>query len=273
MVEPRRLTDVFSYSVAQNWHDGVWVATLSGNLDLATHPVIRTVVEKCIADHPAAIVIDLHDTGGQGKLLLSVLATERRRAGKQMIPLVYTAGEALYAQVQASPLHRFVDVYPTLNEALGQARHGHANPWLHLCLEPGPLTSSLARNEVGTACLAWGLHHMLHPARVVVSELVSNAIQHTGSAVEVTASVAGNLLRIRVHDRSPEPPVLLDPAPPDTRAPLDLRGQGLQLVASYAKAWGYTPTAEGKIVWATLPIAQAGIAGNQPDPRRTLPST
>ena len=92
--------------------------------------------------------------------------------------------------------------------------------------------------------------HLTGPATVVISELVSNAVEHAGTDLDVKVTLRGRYLHLSVHDGSPLPPV---PVAVIENGPLvAVRGRGLHLVAGYATAWGSTPVSGGKTVWATL---------------------
>jgi anti-sigma regulatory factor (Ser/Thr protein kinase) len=87
---------------------------------------------------------------------------------------------------------------------------------------------------------------------LIVSELVTNAVVHSGSDVVSCALWLGRgLLRIEVTDQGadcPEPAVC-EPAQDD------VSGRGLLLVSSVSEAWGVSPaTAGGWTVWATVRI-------------------
>jgi anti-sigma regulatory factor (Ser/Thr protein kinase) len=123
---------------------------------------------------------------------------------------------------------------------------------LALTLAPDPDAPALARNLVGDACRAWRLPDLLHPGRLVMSELVTNAVEHARSTIRVELSRRVSGLRIAVSDASPVLPHLIDLAPPRRGLPLDERGRGLRTVQAVATAWGAMPTANGKVVWATL---------------------
>jgi anti-sigma regulatory factor (Ser/Thr protein kinase) len=89
-------------------------------------------------------------------------------------------------------------------------------------------------------------------AVVLASELCANAVDHarTPFTIEVDHDDLG-ALTVRVHDFSPDLPVLL---PRDPRA---LRGRGLHLVDALAHEWGARPMGDlGKTVWfRLLPLA------------------
>ena len=75
------------------------------------------------------------------------------------------------------------------------------------------LTARTARHFLSRTCAAWNLsqHHASGP--VVVSELVTNAVQHAGGEVDVFLAEHAGSLRIAVRDRDGASPVtpVLDP--------------------------------------------------------------
>lgn len=87
-------------------------------------------------------------------------------------------------------------------------------------------------------------------AALVVSELVTNAIVHSGSDVVSCALRLGNgLLRIEVTDQG------TSGAEPAVRMPAadDVSGRGLLLVSAVSEAWGVSPAIPaGRTVWAIV---------------------
>ncbi|MER5767171.1 ATP-binding protein [Streptomyces sp. NPDC001985] len=87
-------------------------------------------------------------------------------------------------------------------------------------------------------------------AQLLASELVTNALIHTGHGAVVTATVASSTLRVEVRDFMAGLPV---PDPPDRRRDaLDVHGRGLVLVESLADSWGVRTQNVGKVVWFEL---------------------
>lgn len=79
---------------------------------------------------------------------------------------------------------------------------------------------------------------------LLVSELVTNAVVHAGSEVEVSVRLTPTAARIEVTDTSVE-----SIAPRDATADDD-SGRGLALVGSLARRWGVRPApGGGKTVW------------------------
>ncbi|GIF15805.1 ATP-binding protein [Actinoplanes teichomyceticus] len=113
-----------------------------------------------------------------------------------------------------------------------------------------------ARNVVTESCLRWGLAHLLAPATLIVTELVSNVVMHAHTMMTLEIGLRGRFLRLAVHDGCASPPVLH----PD-RDPAGPGGLGLHLVASSSADWGYARTGGGKVVWADLPLEELQRGG------------
>lgn len=80
---------------------------------------------------------------------------------------------------------------------------------------------------------------------VVLSELVSNAVHHAHTEVEVTLRVGDEDLRVEVRDRGEWIP----PAPLP-RTPGRVGGWGLELVDQLSDDWGHHSDGAGTTVWA-----------------------
>lgn len=115
--------------------------------------------------------------------------------------------------------------------------------------------------EFVTEALTGELPALVDDARLVVTELVTNASLHGVPPVTVTVHEIGDGVRIAVEDTGQSLPVI--PAH-STEA---MTGRGLALVAAVSTAWGVDPgPAGGKVVWADLSGAeQAEGAHLDPD--------
>ncbi|MFI1868805.1 ATP-binding protein [Streptomyces jumonjinensis] len=108
-----------------------------------------------------------------------------------------------------------------------------------------------AREDVARCLHGWGLGHGQDALTVIASELVTNAVIHTGTR-RISVSLrrtAQRTVRLTVTDSSPRVPATPDAAPED-----DEHGRGLLLVDALASRWGSQPTATGKRMWAELDI-------------------
>lgn len=87
---------------------------------------------------------------------------------------------------------------------------------------------------------------------LLVSELVTNAVQHAPQSSTVTVEIlraTHTLVRITVTDAGSPLPRPRRPA--DSR---DENGRGLLLVEALAQAWGSRPIAGGKVVWCDVAV-------------------
>ncbi|MFF9301107.1 ATP-binding protein [Streptomyces sp. NPDC014764] len=123
---------------------------------------------------------------------------------------------------------------------------------------PGGEIPDRDARRVGTArklAVAWlrfcGLEALVDDAKLIVSELVTNAIQHgDGQQITMTMTVRDGLLHLAVHNETPGRPVARD-APSDAE-----RGRGLFLVDFLAAAHGGTwgTDHDGATIWCTLAV-------------------
>jgi len=124
-------------------------------------------------------------------------------------------------------------------------------------LAPRPDAASRARGWVRDVLAGWP-KEAVETARLLVSELVTNALLHARTPVTVSGWVAGTGVRFEVRDARRAVPV-------QKRYAADSpTGRGLQLVALLANEWGIGRDARGKTVWFTL--------SQVPDARPTDPA-
>jgi anti-sigma regulatory factor (Ser/Thr protein kinase) len=118
-------------------------------------------------------------------------------------------------------------------------------------LDRGTAGPSAARRFVEETLRLWSCEQLIEDARLVVSELVTNAATHASSSARVELRLLSGTLRIGVSDRGGGAP---EPQPIDVYRP---GGRGLLLVSAVAVAWGVEGEAHGKTVWAELSVEQS----------------
>jgi anti-sigma regulatory factor (Ser/Thr protein kinase) len=106
----------------------------------------------------------------------------------------------------------------------------------------------MARAFVREACADWSATAAEDAAALVVTELVTNAVQHAHSACRVSVTIDPAGVRIGVRDYAP---TQLRPRPVDTAR---AAGRGLHLVAMLSSTWGVQQHADGKTTWALIPL-------------------
>ncbi|MGW2116446.1 ATP-binding protein [Streptomyces zhihengii] len=115
---------------------------------------------------------------------------------------------------------------------------------------------SRARRQVSERLDLWGVHGDVHDtALLIVSELVTNAVVHTGGhLVSCQLRLTDAQLRITVHDQGTAPT-----GPRVCYGIEEERGRGLLLVETLSAAWG-THDCEhghGRVVWSELALGDA----------------
>ncbi|GGW46093.1 hypothetical protein GCM10010503_23380 [Streptomyces lucensis JCM 4490] len=104
------------------------------------------------------------------------------------------------------------------------------------------------RKQVVEQLDVWGLSAATFTAELVVSELVTNAIRYGSRPIRLRLIHDAATLICEVSDTSHTAPHL-------RRAKtFDEGGRGLLLVAQLTQRWGTRHTAEGKTIWAELPL-------------------
>ncbi|MCI3930633.1 SpoIIE family protein phosphatase [Streptomyces sp. AN091965] len=150
---------------------------------------------------------------------------------------------------------------------------------------PGnPLAPSAARRFVRAALADWVelavpaaariSDRLVDDAVLLVSELVTNAVVHAGTSVELLCRLDEvtpgegpcdglDALVVEVSDHHPARAVRSEPPSPHPGTPE--YGRGLQLVATLAESWGITYRSGTKTVWARLPVDNERILADLPD--------
>jgi anti-sigma regulatory factor (Ser/Thr protein kinase) len=124
-----------------------------------------------------------------------------------------------------------------------------------------PASVSDARRFVRDTLRGWGAAETIDDAELLASELVTNAVIHARTAVEVICRLAGSAVQVEVVDG--EPALIL----PDGNGPVcdEARtdGRGLLLPSVLARTWGVTYDRETKTVWFRLEMGadEMGTAG------------
>ena len=123
-----------------------------------------------------------------------------------------------------------------------------------------PASAGKARRFVRAQLVGVGTSELSDVAELLVSELVSNAILHAGTDLEVVVRVLPDRVSVEVHDQG------RGAATRRHYSPTSGTGRGLVLVDELARGWGTVETADGKFVWFELAIpngvehADAGAA-------------
>ncbi len=233
-----------------SWHiggdDSRTAVVLRGTLAMGSAARLRTVLLKCLAEQPAALLVDLSGiTVPEPRALAVFTAVVRQAATWPGIPVVLCAPPPEVATLLAAGGFGRLPVHATVERAVAALGDSRATlPVLSDQLLPVTGAARHARDMVTDACARWELPELVGPAGTVVSELVSNVIDHVGTMMTLRISLRGRYLHVALHDGSPAAPEPGVPARPGT--------SGLAVVQAMVTNWGWLPTTDGKVVWAIL---------------------
>lgn len=97
----------------------------------------------------------------------------------------------------------------------------------------------------------WNLESAVEPAQLLTSELVTNAVLHAGTEVQVVLEAYQDVVHVEVIDLTRRPPIARFTPYDDLQT-----GRGLTLLDSMATSWGVDPLESGKSVWFDLDTAR-----------------
>ncbi len=112
----------------------------------------------------------------------------------------------------------------------------------------------MARALIDRTLPSWGCDALVEDARLVVTELVTNAIRHAGTTIEVWLELRQGSMHIAVTDHASGTVGVRSSEPSSD----EQEGRGLRIVAAVSDRWGVTQTehGEGKVVWAELELSR-----------------
>jgi anti-sigma regulatory factor (Ser/Thr protein kinase) len=109
--------------------------------------------------------------------------------------------------------------------------------------------SPLARRTLARWLAAWDVDEdVAETAALCLSELVTNAVIHSGTSSRVTAHLDDERLLVSVQDRGSSGTARRT----EDHEPTDISGRGLMLVEALATAWSAEHSADGTTVWFEL---------------------
>jgi anti-sigma regulatory factor (Ser/Thr protein kinase) len=246
---PVKVTADFATAMVELSVHGRW----SQHLGMSVSAAIRS----CLAEPPSAIIADLHDLGDPDGTSMPLWLAARRAAIVQQPPiqlalcLPTTAG--LDRRMRRAGAHRHLPLFATMPEARAViSARLPLTEQIQARLPAQMASTRAARDLVTRACHTWHLARLLTRARLVMSELVANAVEHAGTDIWISVSQRGTGLHLAVRDGVADLPRLQHPALGTAQTRMSERGWGLRLVHLGAAAWGAMPVSSGKVVWATV---------------------
>lgn len=129
-------------------------------------------------------------------------------------------------------------------------------------LSPTPEAARAARQFARRTAQAWGTDELVDSILQIVSELVTNAVEHARTQMELRMRRRPGSVLIEVADADGR---LARPTPTGSS---DERHRGLVIVQTLSARWGVRSTGSGKVVWAQIANPYENLA----DGRRDVPA-
>jgi len=220
---------------------------------------VGVAVATAVASGPRAVVLSLPPRcpdaeTGVLRVLTGAAALARDWAGVPVVVACPDAGLRPLLETHASSAHlRFT---PTVQLALAAVLRSAPPVMVSRRLAPHPTAPRAARDFVSRALLDWRLAQRIPAAVLVASELVTNAMLHARTRIDLTVATHDGSVRICVSDEIPDMTSVRQASPAAVNGrsqELERVGRGLAVVAVLSQRWGVLPTENGgKAVWAVL---------------------
>ena len=230
---------------------GVALVRITGELGSEGGRRLLTDLEAVLRVHPR-VVADVSGVVLTHSASVHAFADALERAGGWPTTSLVLAAPAatLGALLEHSHVSRRVPTFADLPTALARVdeRPELVRAWWHF--EVDPHAPGEARSYVRRVCSDWSIDDdAREAAEIVVTELVTNAVEHAASpsVVEVTRVPGSFRMTVRDFVRDPLPDAVLPP-------PQSVRGRGLAMVAAVSREWGVQTHADGKTVWSELAV-------------------
>jgi anti-anti-sigma factor len=229
----------------------VFVLRPSGVLDAYTAADLRAGLLRCLAEQPSGVVIDATELSISDDIGLTVLAGVAQQSERWPgTRFAIAAGTAEFAAAfDRMGVARYMKVYPDEDAALREANRWPVAPSARQRIAPDRNAPSIARAAVHDFCAGQCIGGDGDAAQLVASELVTNAVIHAGTSIDLTLRLVSGQLHIAVRDGG------------DGQARIggiinesSESGRGLILVDALAEAWGTFLPDVGKVVWAIVKV-------------------
>jgi anti-anti-sigma factor len=219
-----------------------------GVLDAYNAPDLRSALLECVAEQPTGVVVDAGALTLGDDVALTVLATVAKEATEWSGTRVLLAGasDEVAAACARLGIDRYVDLSADRDAAVALLEAAPPVPLLRERIEPDRNAPGVARFAVADFCQRLGIRQH-DAAQLVASELVTNAVVHAGTAIDLTLRFVEPVLHIAVRDRAGGVPRMRGIVDESSES-----GRGLLLVDALAERWGSFVPHSGKIVWARV---------------------
>jgi anti-sigma regulatory factor (Ser/Thr protein kinase) len=212
---------------------------------------VDRAVQDALAQNPRGIVCNIaagYDP--DHRLLDQIAALGRHVQHWPAVPIAIACPDEINrSRLRSSVDGRDLIIAPSVLQASTEISTAPAPADATLRLPPRPTAGRAARGFLTRTLLDWRSNTAIETGCLIISELVTNAVRHSATDIEVAIGKHERLLRIAVHDHTRSLPQTLHPVPTRTG------GRGIAVVEALSRSFGVLTTANpGKVVWAVLDI-------------------
>jgi anti-sigma regulatory factor (Ser/Thr protein kinase)/anti-anti-sigma regulatory factor len=235
---------------------GAVVASVRGDLDGEGREELASTLADLLETHHG-VVLDVSALVAHHSSAVHAFTEAASRAGgwPRVCLALVAPGPSLSALLTASGVADETPVHVDLADALAHLADRPAVVRDGWRFDVDPHAPGHARARVRELCRRWGLDgEVREAAEIVITELVTNAVEHATSPSVVEVERHGDAFRMAVRDYDTgttghDVPEATSWHAPPTSSP---RGRGLAMVAAVSHAWGVQRHPDGKTVWAEM---------------------
>lgn len=234
------------------------VLRVGGSVRSSDAPRLSEALTKAMVENPSCVVCEMSELTWLDPTCVAIWVGAQW-SGPWPGPVVWLVGahDQPAAALRATGTALFIALADSVEAAFAQMPTEPPARRERLILAPVPIAARRARRFTTEVLGLWALSELTGDATLIVSELVTNGMEHAGSDLELRLEHRPDLLHIAVRDRgssSTRPPsgdVAAHAV--DSGAGIPERGRGLEIVRMLALASGRTRApAGGSVSWATL---------------------
>jgi len=242
------MSGVLSFDVEQRLP--VVVIRPRGILDAYTAPDLRAGLLTCLVEQPACVVIDAADLAVGDEIGLTALIGAAQQSERWPgSRFVISAGPGFATAAERMGVARHMTVCSSIEAAWKEANQWPEPPTARQRIAPDRNAPSVARAAVHEFCEDHFLGGSGDAAQLVASELVTNAVVHAGTPIDLTLRLVMPQLHIAVRDTGAGQARIAGAVDESSES-----GRGLLLVDALASSWGTLLPDVGKVVWAAVRV-------------------
>lgn len=110
--------DVAYFAVVEEWNADVAVVSATGAIDMLTAPQLAEGIRASLSKQPKAVIVNLTDVDFLASAGMQVLVVANEEAGTDTRLVIVADGPATSRPLKITGISDFIDLFPTLDEAL-----------------------------------------------------------------------------------------------------------------------------------------------------------